>query len=233
MKGMSQNQFAAVFKTKQPVVSKAVAGGRLVADDRGLIDPDHPTNSLWLSLHRQGLDSAGRRLRGKSGMGGYPPMAVTDTLAHGMYSDAEVERILTELSERGEVQQANTEILESWEADKVDTVKADAWIASFLREGGHGFSTLAAILSLLPDRLKVLQSQIDELATNIDDLEGRLGQVFEVVKSLAGMLMVKPPAGSQSSHALAHGAGAPASPEPVGASEATELPEHGAEQEGQ
>jgi hypothetical protein len=151
-----------------------------------------------------------------------------------MYSDREVEQILDELVGRGsDVSAANTEILESWEGDKVDPVKADAWMRSFLAEGGSGFSTLAAIMTILPDRLKVLQSQIDELAANIDDLEGRLGQVFEVVKEVAGMLMVKPAAGSQSSHALAHGAVAPASPEPAELSEAAELPEHAAEREDQ
>jgi hypothetical protein len=49
----------------QPAVSKALRARRLIREDDGGIDPDHPTNAAWLARHRhQALpDPVGGKLR--------------------------------------------------------------------------------------------------------------------------------------------------------------------------
>jgi hypothetical protein len=60
---LSQRAFARLADVSQPAIGKAIRSGKLVTDADGRLDPEHPTNAAYLSLHRNGFDSRAHVIR--------------------------------------------------------------------------------------------------------------------------------------------------------------------------
>jgi hypothetical protein len=70
-KGWPQYEIACLAEVCQGTVSLALKNKQLISSGRGRIDPDHPINRQWITLHQQGrrVDGAHHRRNGVQPIG--------------------------------------------------------------------------------------------------------------------------------------------------------------------